>query len=108
MKPAVWTFFGLGRELRRWMMWASKQFPNATAESCEAHLRSELSELVAALDAQDDDELANEAVDVLVLLLQLLGRRGIDVVLALRGKLAVNKSRVWGETNEAGFWRHIR
>lgn len=81
--------------------WQDEQFPNASPESIAVHLLQEAREvLVAPTDAE-------EAADVLHLLVGLARVVGFDLVAATRAKFERNKLRKWGEPDEFGVVRHV-
>ena len=95
--------------------WGTATFPDATNGSIAAHLRSEVTELQAAISLQNMKEpwepdylagVAEEAADCLLLLLHLAQRLGFDLQLAAQEKFAVNQERSWNTPDPAGFTRH--
>jgi hypothetical protein len=81
--------------------WQNKQFPTATVESKFEHLLEEIEEVRE--NPYDPMELA----DCFLLIVGMMRKAGFDVSTIVAEKLAINKSRKWGEPNELGFSKHI-
>jgi NTP pyrophosphatase (non-canonical NTP hydrolase) len=88
--------------LRDTVVWGCETFPDATPASCAAHLYKEARELKA--NPTDAEEVA----DVLMLVAHLSHHAGIDMAEAVRAKLAVVRTREWGEPDADGVIEHIR
>lgn len=88
--------------LSDFLAWANETFPEATAASCVAHLRSEMEELAEA--PEDPEELADAAM----LIWHAAHHAGVDLTAAVRAKLVKNQGREWGPTNAEGFREHVR
>lgn len=91
--------------LRDSSKWADKTFPLSTSSSRAAHLLREAKEL------QEKPEDSSEIADVLLLTAHLaMGERGpsIDLSVAADEKLAINKSRKWGQPDSEGVVEHLR
>jgi len=86
--------------------WSDAQFgQHRPATRPIRHLRKEVDEL---LNAPDD---ANEYADCLLLLLdayRMSGGSADDLVNKAFDKLAINKTRQWGEPDEHGVVEHVR
>jgi hypothetical protein len=87
---------------RELMDWQRETFPHGTPASCVAHLVEE----VAELSANPTD--ASEIADCYFLIVGAASRAGIDLVSALREKLAVNRARAWGHPDANGVVNHVR
>jgi hypothetical protein len=72
------------------------------------HLRRELTELAEAAAAERWDRFAEEAADVLSLLLALAHRNGVDLAAALAAKFEVNRRRQWEPPDADGVIEHRR
>jgi NTP pyrophosphatase (non-canonical NTP hydrolase) len=86
--------------------WAAMAFPEATDASILAHLQEELGELTRAVHEGEGDP-AEEAADLLLILLHLCHRRGIDLSAAAARKFAVCRSRRWEQDEQKGYARHV-
>lgn len=82
--------------------WARATFPTETTEGVVKHLQKEVGEL--AKEPGDPGEIA----DVLILLARLADRHGIDLAEAVRDKLAILRTREWGEPDADGVVEHVR
>jgi NTP pyrophosphatase (non-canonical NTP hydrolase) len=78
--------------------WEQRTFPDETPEELYKHLREECEELIAA--PTDPHEYA----DVILTVLALAEKHGIEVVSALRDKFAINIARDWARG--PGGYRH--
>jgi len=93
------TLDSLAAEIREWQ---NVTFPQATPASASKHLLKEAHELVAA--PTDPEEMA----DILLLIIGVANKAGVDLVEAAAAKLAKNKARKWGPVNAEGFVEHVR
>lgn len=85
--------------------WGASVFSQATNDSILRHLRDEANELVSAASP---DALAEEAADVLLLLLHLAHRNGFSLFDAAVVKHAVNTKRTWeADDNGRGYRKHV-
>lgn len=82
--------------------WQRETFPHGTPASCVAHLVEEVAELSA--NPTDPSEIA----DCYFLIVGAAERAGVDLVAAVREKLAVNRARAWGKPAENGVVNHVR
>lgn len=82
--------------------WQRETFPHGTPASCVAHLVEEVAELSA--NPTDPSEIA----DCYFLIVGAANRAGVDLVAAVRDKLAVNRARVWGNPDANGVVNHVR
>lgn len=85
--------------------WQAVTFPRATPASVVAHLKKEVDELAA--DPTDTAELA-DVVFLVVGLAYELGLSMPDLAAVVARKLAVNRTRTWGEPDELGIVEHVR
>lgn len=95
---------GLEATVEEFLRWADETFPNATPETCIAHLRSEVAELSEEGGARDPEELADAAM----LVFHAAHKAGVDLTDALWAKLEKNRRREWGAPNEEGYREHVR
>jgi hypothetical protein len=93
------TLDAIAAEVREWQ---DATFTEATPASCAAHLRSEVTELLA--DPTDAEEIA----DCAMLVIGVANKAGVDLASAIAAKLAVNRARKWGKRNAEGFVEHER
>lgn len=82
--------------------WQRVTFPHKTPESCAAHLMEEARELKA--EPRD----AEEAADVLHLLIGIADSCGYDLMAALRAKFEKNKGRDWSAPPNAEWYVKAR
>ena len=68
--------------------------------------RTEMDELVEALNAQNHDEAGREAADVAILLHRLMGLLGKDLAEEVDAKMAINRNRIW-KTAGDGTGGHV-
>ena len=68
--------------------------------------RTEMDELVEALDAKDHDEIGREAADVAILLHRLMGLLGKDLTEEVDAKMTINRNRIW-KTAGDGTGGHV-
>lgn len=93
---------GLDAALAEAHAWARATFPHETTESVVKHLRKEVVELANA--PGDPGEIA----DCLILVARLADRHGIDLAAAVHAKLAILRTREWGEPDADGVVEHVR
>ncbi|MGE0539731.1 MAG: dATP/dGTP pyrophosphohydrolase domain-containing protein [Dehalococcoidia bacterium] len=87
--------------------WASATFGESTPDRVLTHLEDEVRELRAALERGDRLAICEEAADVHLLLLRLASMERFSLYQASERKLAVNRTRTWGEPDERGIVRHV-
>ena len=98
--------------------WAERTFPEATLETVLKHLRREEDELAEAVGEQVGPELA-DCWMILAHLHRLADRaaaylveraldEGLDLAEEVKGKMAVNRARRWGEPDADGVVEHVR
>lgn len=94
------------------LSWAQQTFPRSTVDATCKHLAKEAAEIAAAYLADEGRErLAEECGDVLLILLHVSARMGIDwydLLDAATAKLEVNKVRQWGQPDADGVVEHVR
>jgi dCMP deaminase len=98
-RPSVPT---LEAVLAESVAWASETFIRQTAASKIEHLRREAVEL----SERPDDE--GEWADVLVLMAGAAHLQGTDLATVVERKLAILRTRAWGEPDAAGVVEHVR
>lgn len=86
---------------QRVVQWAEATFPNQPTEGKIAHLEDEIKEVRE--NPNDGEELA----DCLLLLFNLAGRAGVDLLAEAEKKLAKNMKRTWGKQDERGVVHHV-
>lgn len=74
------------------VQWANSVFPDRKPQSALLKLFEETGELVK------DPSDASEYADIFIMLLDLADMHGVDVVKAIRDKLALNRQRTWTKT----------
>lgn len=82
------------------VQWANSVFPNRKPQSALLKLFEETGELVK------DPSDAGEYADIFIMLLDLADMHGVDVVKAIRDKLALNRQRTW-TTTATGTLQHV-
>ncbi len=82
--------------------WGIETFPRESLHSLGKHIRKEAKEL------QRNPTDPHEIADVLMLTFALANKAGVDVVAALREKLAICRGREWGEPDADGMTEHVR
>jgi hypothetical protein len=92
----------LDAAVAQFLPWADATFPEATSASCIAHLASEVEEL------KEFPGHPEELADAFMLIVHAAHRAGVDLADAVLRKLAKNRRREWGPTNEQGFREHVR
>jgi NTP pyrophosphatase (non-canonical NTP hydrolase) len=95
----------IGEYIQEIGAWQRETFPHATDQSVIAHLQKEV---LTELPFASRGDLPYELADCLMLLFSLADRNCIDLEMALREKLAINRARTWGAVNAQGFVEHIR
>lgn len=92
------------------VIWTGNTFPEATAKSSLAKLRSEVDELEKELDSNSTANVPEEYVDVLMCLFDSAARYGLniyDLTEAFQNKLEKNKSRQWVK-NPDNTYSHVK
>ena len=82
------------------VQWANSVFPNRKPQSALLKLFEETGELVK------DPSDAGEYADIFIMLLDLADMHGVNVVKAIRDKLALNRQRTW-ITTATGTLQHV-
>lgn len=106
--PSAWAVapFDIEREFEGLICeiteFQAMNFPNASPESCAAHLLREAQELRA--NPMDSEEQA----DVFLLLVGLSKLTDVNLFLAAKAKLEINKKRKWGQPDHQGVVEHVR
>jgi hypothetical protein len=86
--------------------WADKTFPNSRDYSKMMHLKKEVKELEEAVFFGKRADMIEEAADVAIILIHLIGTG--DLKQAIRRKFKVLKKRKWGLPDADGVVEHIR
>jgi hypothetical protein len=94
------TVDSLQKEIRAW---ADSVFPNRTAQ--HALNKLVMDEIPEFLHGGLGDPL--EYADLVILILDIADRKGIDVAKAVHDKMAINRKRVWKVDEETGRAQHI-
>ncbi len=97
--------------------WGRETFPRSTLVTKAEHLRRE----VAEFDAQplgDPEEMADvlmimshlhaDLADIRMRVFKAADEQGVDLVQAVRAKLAICRARTWNEPDEQGVVEHVR
>jgi NTP pyrophosphatase (non-canonical NTP hydrolase) len=84
--------------------WSDKTFPNSTPETMMRHLKKEVKELWDS----NDQEVAHEIADCIMLLLHLAHRKKVSARDAIREKFEICKKRKWGKPDKHGVIQHIK
>lgn len=82
--------------------WGAETFPVIEPAALAKHLAREAAELAA------DPESTEEMADVLILLAQIAHHQGASLTEAVREKLAILRTREWGEPDADGVIEHVR
>ena len=82
--------------------WAEATFPDSTPETIIIHLTREVIELCKRPASGE------EMADVLLLLLHLAFKQGVDLTAEVRSKFVINQGRTWGKPDPDGVIEHIR
>lgn len=88
----------LQREITQW---ADSVYPHRTLESILLKLREEAQELI------DKPLDGLEVADVVICLLDLASKAGVDVYDATHRKIVMNNKRRWEISEETGVMRHV-
>lgn len=104
------SFYGVQKDA---VQWASRTFPGhhlpAASGGILTHLVEEAGELQRAWAFDlPNKEMHLEAADVLILLMQFAYLQGIDLMDAVKEKMAINKKRRWGPAQENGVVHHVK
>lgn len=99
------SFEALAKDIAEWQ---DETFPDGTLGSAASHLEEEASELLGEVlePTKNMDAIAEEAADVLFLLIAVSRKANIDLLDAAQKKLIKNKSRQW-EKAEHGYSKHV-
>ena len=132
MPDAERTPLALDQFQAEFAAWADATFPRSTPRSRARHLFREAIELVCATHQGDDPDLlagqladdlarelakermrgggdvAEEAADLLLLLLHLAQGSHFSLLAAAQEKYAEVRGRTWGAPDEAGVTEHLR
>jgi NTP pyrophosphatase (non-canonical NTP hydrolase) len=96
--------------------WSQKQFPNGSTRGLVAHIRSEVDELQAELSGAsgdpadyDDQAVAHEIADIVILVANLSRRLHVDLVHSVNEKMEINYNRTWATQPDpvTGMLKHI-
>ena len=90
---------GLFREVAEW---GATTFPKSTDHAKLTHLDKEVAELHAAPSSGE------EMADVVMILCHLAYAHGVDMADEIRRKLAICRTRTWGEPDADGCVEHVR
>ncbi len=93
-----------------WSLWSLQAFPKADAYACANKLKEEVRELREAIALEGQEEVREEAADVLLCLLNITARQGItpaQLLQAAEAKMAKNKKRRW-RLNDNNTYSHVK
>lgn len=82
--------------------WADSNFPNRTTADILLKLYEEVGEYAR------DPRSAHELGDVMILLLDVAAKNGIDIHRAVEEKMAINEARRWRVDENTRIMRHVR
>lgn len=85
--------------------WAERTFGHPPLEVILAKADDEFRELQAAATPE---ERAEEAADVVLLLMHLAHRDGFNLMNAVGRKFQIVQERVWAAPDERGVFRHLK
>jgi NTP pyrophosphatase (non-canonical NTP hydrolase) len=92
--------------IREWQerirQWSEEKLPGLEAQAVMLKTFEELSEVVR----DPTDEL--EHADLLILVLDLANKCGIDIESALERKMLINQQREWTRDPMTGFYRRVK
>ena len=83
------------------LTWHRETFPRATDMAVIKKFTEEVRELYESVFL-DEGETPDELADVCITAIAMLGRHELKLSSVIREKLAINKSRTWGEETENG------
>lgn len=98
-EEAILTALLLKQLIASYGQWAMDTFKKANVASTLEHLKLE----VAELERKPDD--ASEMADVVLLVMHLAHRQGLDLSAAILRKFEENKQRNWSE-GQGGLYHH--
>lgn len=85
--------------------WQQDTFPRSDVMDYFATLKREIAELGRL--PMFDPRVREEIADVAIVLFGLADRAGVDLASAIEWKLAINRTRRWGEPDAYGVIEHI-
>jgi hypothetical protein len=91
--------------------WQRQTIKSATPESCIKHLKKELDELLADIEAGRAGAAAHEFADCFLLLFGAADRYGMNwhqINFYIEEKMNINRMRTWGAVNADGFQEHVK
>jgi NTP pyrophosphatase (non-canonical NTP hydrolase) len=88
--------------------WADETFgPAKDLSVLIDRAQQEFAELTAAVAAGENNDIAAEAADIVILLHRLAHLSGADLTAAVDAKMSINRSRQWVRAGN-GVGRHIK
>ena len=87
---------------KRIVDWAEATFPNQPTSAKIDHLADEVQEV------RDNPNDGEELADCAILLFNLAGRAGVDLMTEIEKKFAKNVARKWGSPDARGVVNHIK
>jgi len=81
--------------------WAETTFPDSTPETIIIHLTREIIELCKRPASGE------EMADILILLMHLAYKQGVELTSWVRTKFVINQGRTWGKPDPDGVIEHI-
>lgn len=86
--------------------WQHKTFGAHPPEGSLMHLRREVRELLRAHADEEYDHAAEEAADIVIVLMDYARRTGFDLLHAVCDKMLVNLGRTWAPPDKDGVIQH--
>lgn len=86
--------------------WSTKMFGERSHLSTAVRANKEMAELLSALENGELEVACKEVADVVIILMQVAERLGIDLNYAVQYKMDVNEKRQW-EKKEDGSYGHV-
>ena len=107
-KAAAPTLDSVSRDV---VAWANATFPQSSLGGKITHLEREVRELREAATtawSPPPERLAEELADVFMILAHTAAFVGVDLARAVAEKLAICKTRKWGNPDADGIVEHVR
>lgn len=86
--------------------WSTKTFGERSPLSTAVRANKEMAELLSALENGEIETASNEVADVVIILMQVAERLGMDLNSEVQWKMDVNEERQW-EKKKDGSYGHV-
>lgn len=86
--------------------WSSETFGPRSALSTAVRANKEMAELLSALENGEDEVACKEVADVVIVLMQVAHRLGIDLNYEIDKKMNINENRTWLKMPDGSF-QHV-